>query len=461
MGVVYQATDLKLDRSVAIKMIRSVTDDPRQQQELTERFFREARVCARIQSSHVVNVFEFGVTDTDEMFIAMEHLVGESLKERISRLEKIPVPTAVIIGAQICLALEAAHAIGVIHRDLKPGNIFLISHDGNPDFVKVLDFGVAKLLDGEDLTRTGMMIGTVDYIAPEQVLGREITPRADIYSLGVLLYRIITGTRMFLEPATIPGFHNVNTRPDPIRLRAPDVDLPKGLEEVIFRCLEKDPAKRYPSMSALREALLPFATNPPLTLPNTTDPGNRGEATTLDDVPATSGLGSTLDFPRPNYGFDVAPEPSFAAPPPSGDSTLVLPRDEAVALHQSERAAPPPPAFEEPVVTAPEERFAPGDLMYSLSEGQTATYFPLPPPKAEPPRASARPTRSPEARPQPPGQPPLQPRAVPPPQSPAQAPAPPLAAPLPRRGGPLALLALLGGTAVVWWLLVLFDVLRD
>jgi serine/threonine-protein kinase len=187
----------------------------------------------------------------------MEALDGESLARRLERQGPFAWPRALAIGLQVCDALQASHAAGVIHRDLKPENVFLITRQGDPDYVKLLDFGVAKLTRSEaegHRTRSGTVIGTPFYMSPEQSLGRAVDHRTDIYALGVMLYRMITG----VVPFDAAGYgellllHNTAPFPDP-RKRVPD--LPSGVSRVIQRAVAKDKGDRWPDAASLRQAL--------------------------------------------------------------------------------------------------------------------------------------------------------------------------------------------------------------
>ncbi len=252
MGEVYRGTDLQLDRAVAIKLIQGHI---LKTESAEARFFVEAKACARIDSHHVVSVFDYGVTEDGERFLVLEYVEGRSLRQLIAEGGRLDAAFARSVAVQICRALQACHDTGVVHRDLKPGNVMLTQRDGNDRFVKVLDFGVAKILDGEEITRTGAIVGTADYMAPELVKGERIDGRADIYALGVMLYRLVTGTRIFKSSSSVPGYHNVYTEPEPPRQRAPDADIPPNLEQIIMKCLAKEPAARFQSMNEVAAAL--------------------------------------------------------------------------------------------------------------------------------------------------------------------------------------------------------------
>lgn len=256
MGEVYRARHLLLDKLVAIKILVDARAVPR----AAERFFREAQATAKIGHPHIVDITDFGETEDGAVFIAMELLEGEDLADMLLRERRVPWPRARAMAVQICRALQAAHAQGIVHRDLKPENCFRIRRDGDPDYVKVLDFGIAKFLRPDSgrrrLTRTGAVFGTVEYMAPEQARGKEIDHRVDIYALGVILYELLTGRVPFdgEEWMEIAMKHVSEPVVPPSRILGPGV-LPIGVDEVLGRALAKDPAQRYPTMTAFERAL--------------------------------------------------------------------------------------------------------------------------------------------------------------------------------------------------------------
>jgi len=260
MGAVYLAEQKPLGRKVALKVIRrSLTDDV----QAVKRFIQEAKAMASLAHPHVVTVHDFGTLDGSEpgsaegagLFIAMEYLEGKSLHRALADARRLPWREAFRIAGDVCRALSAAHEKGVIHRDLKPDNIMLVS-SSSPAFVKVLDFGVAKLLDGETatkLTDTGFVVGTPGYIAPEQLEGVQDDPRSDLYALGVILFECIAGRSPFEAntPARLALKH-LTDRPPRISEVAPDVGLLPEVEDLVLRLLSKDPAERPPSAQRLR-----------------------------------------------------------------------------------------------------------------------------------------------------------------------------------------------------------------
>ncbi|MBI1944273.1 MAG: serine/threonine protein kinase [Deltaproteobacteria bacterium] len=257
MGVVYRAVDTTLDRQVAIKMMVPAGDDA-VVAEQTARFTLEAKAAARIQSRHVAQVIQYGKTETGELYIVMELLDGQPL-DKLLLHGKVPPTRAVRIARHIAKGMQAAHDLGIVHRDLKPANVMLCTIDGEEDIAKVLDFGVAKMTNDATggLTQQGALLGTLPFMAPEQVNGQAVDGRTDVYSLGVILFRMLAGAPMFdVESLSDLVRHQVSTPAPRIAERAVGkVDIPDALEAAVLKCLEKDPAKRFASMRALEAAL--------------------------------------------------------------------------------------------------------------------------------------------------------------------------------------------------------------
>ena len=263
MGTVYRATHLLIDRPVAIKVLNSryVEDEAAQ-----VRFRREARAAGRLQHANAVTVTDFGSTSDGLVYIVMELLEGYTLRDVLAREAPLDVARAVSIMLQISSAVAAAHDAGIIHRDLKPANIFIVQRKDAPPFVKVLDFGIAKLaaeaLDDDDdpqtLTQVGAMIGTPRYMSPEQCDGRHLTPAADVYSLGIILYEMLTGTTPFngTSPLAIAIKHSSHVPRSPREFVA---TIPVALEEIVLHTLEKKPEERPKDAEAFRQELYEVA----------------------------------------------------------------------------------------------------------------------------------------------------------------------------------------------------------
>ena len=242
MSTVYLARDETLQRWVAVKVMhREISDQPDQ----LERFRREARAVAQLSHPNVVAVIDAG-EDGGYPYIVLEYVEGETLKQRIDRLGRLPVDEAAAYGIEIGRGLAAAHAQRLIHRDVKPQNV-LIDTEGR---AKVTDFGIARSLESDGLTKTGRVLGTTDYVAPEQAMGQAVDARCDIYSLGVLLYEMLTGEVPF-QADTLVGvaMKHVNERMPDVQERRPEVS--SALAAVIERATAKEPKKRYPDIIAL------------------------------------------------------------------------------------------------------------------------------------------------------------------------------------------------------------------
>ncbi|WP_084610662.1 serine/threonine-protein kinase [Archangium violaceum] len=260
MGVVYLAEHLGLRKSVAVKLLRGeLSRDPT----FTRRFEQEAIAASQIGHEHIVNVTDLGRTPTGELFYVMELLEGESLGALLLRERSLPLWRAVPILTQVCRALEAAHARGIVHRDVKPQNVMLPRRQEQADFVKVVDFGISKVMQGQPasgLTEAGAILGTANYMAPEQAAGGPVDARADVYSVGVLTYEVCTGTLPFRGDNTFATLlQHLEATAEPPSRRRPDLGLPPELDVLVLSALAKDPAAR-PTLEAFRaglEALVP------------------------------------------------------------------------------------------------------------------------------------------------------------------------------------------------------------
>ncbi len=257
MGAVYKARQVGMDRSVGIKvMLREYTQDER----IVKRFKVEALAVSRLNHPNTVRIYDFGQMDTGDLYIAMEFLDGKPLDSVLDQTGPMSVNTALHIIKQLASSLAEAHSKGIVHRDLKPENIFLVTVGNDPYFVKVLDFGVAKLKEGDKrlgtLTQTGAIFGTPKYMAPEQCRGKEVDGRTDIYAMGVILYQLLTGQVPFSgdSPLAIMLQH-VQNKPKPPTLLKPELDIPNEVEEIVMKCLEKDPNARYQSAGEFLAAI--------------------------------------------------------------------------------------------------------------------------------------------------------------------------------------------------------------
>jgi len=272
MSTVYLARDETLERWVAVKVLHAAISD---QPDQLERFRREARAVAQLSHPNVVAVIDAG-EDAGHPYIVFEYVDGETLKQRIDRMGKLPVDEAAAYAIEIGRGLAAAHARRLVHRDVKPQNV-LIDREGR---AKVTDFGIALSLESDGLTKTGRVLGTTDYVSPEQAMGHEVDARSDIYSLGVLLYEMLTGKVPF-EAETLVGvaMKHVNEPMPDVQIRRPDCS--SALAAVIERATEKEPRRRYADMTAMLTEL-----EGALDVEVSRAGGPHGEATTvIDSVP--------------------------------------------------------------------------------------------------------------------------------------------------------------------------------
>ena len=259
MGKVYRAEQAPLGRLCAVKVLNP-NYSGEQEPEFQKRFFLEASIASKLTHPNTVTIFDYGRTEDDIYFMAMEYLEGKTLHRAIREARTFPEERIVHIARQICRALREAHALGVIHRDLKPANIFLVTHGDENDFVKVLDFGLVKDVSenqtGEDLTQTGLFMGSPKYMAPEQIQGEHVDARTDIYSLGIILYEMLCGRVPFdkANGVNILMAH-VNDAPPPMREFNPQLQISPLMEEIVTRCMAKDPDERFTSMDEVLSQL--------------------------------------------------------------------------------------------------------------------------------------------------------------------------------------------------------------
>ncbi|HEX2689055.1 MAG TPA: serine/threonine-protein kinase [Kofleriaceae bacterium] len=253
MGVVVSALHLHLGQRVALKFL---LDHMRGDSQVVERFLREARAAVRLRSEHVGRVMDVGTLDTGAPFIVMEFLEGHDLATELVRRGPLPVSLVADYMLQALDAVAEAHALGIIHRDLKPANLFLTRRPDGTTCVKVLDFGIAKTTSevALNLTQTATVMGSPGYMSPEQLRStKDVDPRSDLWSLGVVMYELVSGHAPFNGETITELALRVALDPAP-----PLGPLPLGFDAIIYRCLEKDPARRFPDAAALAGALVPF-----------------------------------------------------------------------------------------------------------------------------------------------------------------------------------------------------------
>jgi len=264
MGVVVVARHLELDELVAIKFL---LPDAASNPEAVMRFSREARASVKIKSEHVARTLDVGKLDNGVAYMVMEYLQGTDLDVRLRESGSLPIEQAVDFTLQTCHALADAHAIGIIHRDVKPSNLFVVRKSDGNESIKMLDFGISKITGAAaggtemSMTRTQTLMGSPHYMAPEQMASsRNVGPSVDIWALGVTLYELISGQSPFDGDSITELCSQVLTQPPP-RLCQWRQDVPQGLQAVVDHCLEKDPAKRYLDVAELAVALIPYGTD--------------------------------------------------------------------------------------------------------------------------------------------------------------------------------------------------------
>ncbi len=248
MGVVYKARDPQIDRLVAVKTVSLSGQEPDEEKEFRLRFLHEAKAAGRLHHPGIVGIFDVGENpETQDPYIVLEYVAGESLNRILAREKKLPLPTALQLVEEVAEALDYAHAQGVIHRDIKPGNI-LVTEGGH---AKIADFGIAKL-NLAHFTLPGKVLGTPAYMSPEQLSGEGVDGRSDLFSLGVILYAMVTGHSPFQgDSATTVCFKVANR--EPVAASALDLTLPPELDEVISCAMAKSPEERYQRGAELAE----------------------------------------------------------------------------------------------------------------------------------------------------------------------------------------------------------------
>ena len=317
MGVVYEAEHVRLRGRVAIKIVlRSLEKRP----EVMARFRREAEIVAQLGHPHIVKVFDVDETDAGEPYIVMELLVGRTLADRLDEAAPLPVLEALRVTSQVASALASAHARGVVHRDLKPENVFLVRVDNEPDFVKVLDFGISKVTSSRsNLTAERSVIGTPGYMAPEQATAnRGVDHRADQFALACIAYELLSGSAPFQgENPAATLYQVVHEQPSPMSRVAPW--LPGAFDAVIARALSKDPLDRFASISRFAWALENAAATAGMGegRRRTTEPRTRSRQRTLRETGAGSYRVSTPRSERISQTERTPPPPRSSSGPHS------------------------------------------------------------------------------------------------------------------------------------------------
>ena len=339
MGTVYQATHTVLEKQVALKVLHP---ELARKAHLVDRFLQEAKAASRIRHENVIDISDFGAAD-GHVFFAMELLQGHDLHEEVTRARSegklLPWARSKPIFLQICSALSVAHDRGIVHRDLKPENIYLVDFRGDPDFVKLLDFGIAKMTDvssneeGRKLTKTGMLFGTPEYMAPEQARGEKVDHRVDIYAMGCILFLLVSN-RLPFQADSFMGVLSQHLTDDPPEI-APEtfdqIGAPHELADVIDRALEKDRELRWQSMDEMVAAICEACGDPtpkerskPTKLASVVAPGETTRLRTPTDPARSRTPSGSQRVKRPtggDYGTPTNPGRPRTATGPQQDRT--------------------------------------------------------------------------------------------------------------------------------------------
>ncbi|CBG71583.1 putative beta-lactam-binding protein kinase [Streptomyces scabiei 87.22] len=352
MASVHLAYDSVLDRQVAIKTLHTELG---REQAFRERFRREAQAVAKLTHTNIVSVFDTGEDEMDGMttpYIVMEYIegkpLGSVLDADVARLGAMPADTALKITADVLAALEISHEMGLVHRDIKPGNVMMTKRD----VVKVMDFGIARAMQSgvTSMTQTGMVVGTPQYLSPEQALGRGVDARSDLYSVGIMLFQLTTG-RLPFEADSPLAIAYAHVQEEPVAPSSINRSLPPAVDAIIARALKKNPNERFPSAEAMRGECMRVAASlqavAPSIVPGAQMPSGAGVSSAvfppIDQTGApqpgsvqtpyqphaTGGYGPPTPTPAPSYGYpqqggyptppqtaQYAPQQGSATPPP-------------------------------------------------------------------------------------------------------------------------------------------------
>ena len=333
MGAVYRAEQISLKRTVALKVLRpELSAEPG----LVRRFNAEAELAAKLNHPNTVTLYDFGQDSDGSLFIAMEFLEGRSLRDLLHREGPLAPARAVAICEQVCASRADAHARGIVHRDLKPDNVMLVQVGRHTDVVRVLDFGIAKLREDQGditampMTRAGDLLGTPQYMAPEQIRGETVDARTDVYAMGAMLYEMVTGRLPFEGPSLMAILSkHLTEMPARPQARRPDLAIPPALEQLVMDALQKAPAARPPTMEALAERLaalglgVPGVPSPAPGLGAGVRSGSPVSGFPLHNSPPPgvpllrTPIPGGLPSPPPGTGPARGYQPGY--PPPSGD----------------------------------------------------------------------------------------------------------------------------------------------
>ena len=333
MGAVYRGEQISLRRAVAVKLLRpELSANPT----LLRRFSAEAEAVAKLSHPNTVNVYDFGQDTDGSLFIAMELIEGRSLRSVVAKEGPLSPARALAIGLQVSASLADAHAHKIVHRDLKPDNVMLQDRGRQRDVVRVLDFGIAKLRDDsratqQAMTQAGDMLGTPQYMAPEQIRGDAVDGRCDIYALGCMIYEMVTGRLPFEAPTIMAMLSkHLIEAPVPPTQRRPDLELPAVIDQLVLAAMAKDPAQRPASMEAYGEQLAAVLA----TLPGAPSPqASGGQPIASTPTPPVQPVATP-----PAYSVAAAAAPY--APPPIPPTTRVPDRASSAAIAKPKSRAP-------------------------------------------------------------------------------------------------------------------------
>jgi serine/threonine protein kinase len=260
MASVYMTWDHRVERFVAIKVLRSLDKNDLK---AIERFQREALAAASLMHSNAVTIFDF-FEETGRYYLVMEYIQGPTLKQLIGKRHYLQAQETLEIAAQVCAVLHVAHNRGFIHRDIKPQNIML-APSGAPTnnalgvgnvLVKLTDFGIVRVAEEAGLTNSGIVLGTADYLSPEQARGEKLSASSDLYSLGVVMFEMLTGRPPFTGPTAVSiAMQHASNNPPAMQQVNPKINIPPSVEQLVMKTLEKEPEDRFPSASEMRQAL--------------------------------------------------------------------------------------------------------------------------------------------------------------------------------------------------------------
>jgi eukaryotic-like serine/threonine-protein kinase len=357
-GAVYRGTQLATGRKVALKLLHpEMTKD----ENLVARFRREGMVLCNLRDAHTITTYDFDQTSDGTLYIAMELLEGKSLHQVFHEQAPLEWKRVFKILIEMCSSLAEAHAQGIVHRDLKPENVYLESRPGNPEFVKILDFGIAKVMRGDSidpqspqLIATGQTLGTLEYMSPEQLMGKQLDGRSDVYALGVVAYETITGRLPFPDAKGPAGLITAQLKqtPQPPSQAAPKANLPPAADRAILKALEKDKNNRHLDVTAMAAALQEVLdqardqSNPNMIapaaasrsmdmletrkgeMPHIVPPAMPERPVTPQSLQPLGPMPASNPMPMPmSYGGQHAPTPGFGAPlyPPNGGAMSMAP----------------------------------------------------------------------------------------------------------------------------------------